>query len=53
MQAWQIILVAFFVLLPVVLMLDFWPDDERLTSRGQPLERRWRRQIDHRPPPDG
>lgn len=45
MQAWQIILLVFFVLLPFVLMLDFWPHDERLTSQGRPLPRAWRRQL--------
>lgn len=44
MEAWQIIVGAFFVLLPIVLMLDFW-GDERLTYRGRPIARDWRRQI--------
>lgn len=39
---WQIILLAFFVLLPTVLMFDFW-GDERLTSRGRPVPRSWPR----------
>ncbi|MBW3658151.1 MAG: hypothetical protein KY457_05900 [Actinobacteria bacterium] len=43
MEAWQLILGGFFVLLPVVLMLDYW-GDERLTFRGRPIERDWRRQ---------
>lgn len=46
MEAWQLILGGFFVLLPIVLMLDYW-GDERLTSRGRPLPRPWRRQVHH------
>lgn len=46
MEWWQVILGAFLVLLPVVLMLDFW-GDERLDSRGKPIPREWFRQIDH------
>ena len=38
-------------LLPIVLMLDFW-GDERLTFRGRPIERDWRRQIHHAPSTD-
>lgn len=51
MEAWQIVVGAFFVLLPVVLMLDFW-GDERVTGRGRPIDREWRRQVVHRPDPD-
>lgn len=51
MELWQIIVGAFFVLLPIVLMLDFW-GDERLTFRGRPIERDWRRQIHHAPSTD-
>ena len=36
----MIILGAFFVLLPVMLMVDFW-GDERLTARGRPVSRPW------------
>lgn len=46
MQTWQIVLFAFFVLLPFALMLDFWPDRERVDYNGRPLPRPWKRQID-------
>lgn len=42
MQSWQIVLGLFFALLPMVLMRSFW-GDERLTARGSPVERPWRR----------
>lgn len=42
MDIWQIVLVGFVVLLPVTLMLDFWPHRERLDARGRPLPRDWR-----------
>ncbi len=48
MSAWQIILLAFLVLLPLVLMADFW-GDERVSFRGRPVSRTWKRQI--KPPP--
>ena len=41
MESWQLILGGFFILLPVVLMLDYW-GDERLTFRGRPIQRDWR-----------
>jgi hypothetical protein len=41
-QAWQIVLGLFFVLLPMVLMLDFW-GDERVSARGVPVRREWPR----------
>lgn len=40
MAGWQYVLGAFFVLLPMVLMLDFW-GDERVDSRGKPIRRPW------------
>jgi hypothetical protein len=43
-EAWQWILLVFFFLLPLVLMVDFW-GDERVTFRGRPVQRDWRRQI--------
>lgn len=46
MQFWQYILLAFLFLLPMVLMIDYW-GDERLTFRGRPIRRSWRRQVDH------
>jgi hypothetical protein len=51
MEAWQIILLVFLVLLPMVLMIDYW-GDERLTFRGRPLPRPWRRQVTHHDPAD-
>lgn len=41
-EAWQIIILAFLVLLPIALMVDYWPNRERLTARGAPLPRDWR-----------
>lgn len=38
----MLVFLLFFLLLPVVLMLDFW-GDERLTADGRPLPRRWQR----------
>lgn len=49
MESWQWILFGFLVLLPMMLMLDYW-GNERLTFRGTPVERDWERQIDHEPP---
>ena len=49
MEMWQIGLMAFFVLLPLALLGDFWPDKERSNFVGKPLEREWKRQIDHPP----
>lgn len=51
MQAWQIILLVFFFLLPMVLMVDFW-GEERLTFRGRPVTRPWRRQLEPPHHPD-
>ncbi len=48
MASWQIVLLVFVFLLPMVLMLDFW-GDERLTFRGKPIVRPWRRQVEHAP----
>ncbi len=45
-QTWQIVLFAFFVLLPFALMLDFWPNRERVDYNGKPLPRTWKRQVD-------
>jgi hypothetical protein len=41
-DAWQIILLVFFALLPIVLMLDFW-GEERCDARGVPKARPWPR----------
>ncbi|MDP9021145.1 MAG: hypothetical protein M3N57_00290 [Actinomycetota bacterium] len=47
MEAWQYVLAAGFVLLPVVLMVVMW-GQERLTARGRPVRRSWPREIRHR-----
>lgn len=46
MHSWQLILLVFFILLPMVLMIDYW-GDERLTFRGKPIRRPWVRQVEH------
>lgn len=46
MELWQIIGLAVVVLLPFALLLDLHPQRERLTARGAPLPREWRRQIE-------
>jgi hypothetical protein len=51
MEIWQIIVMAFLVLLPLALMLDYWPGRERLDARGAPLDRSWRPKPP--PPPSG
>lgn len=50
-EFWQVgvFLFALLLLLPLALMLDFWPDRERLTFRGSPASREWIRQIHHEP----
>ena len=53
MQTWQIVLFAFFVLLPFALMLDFWPDRERLDYTGRPFRRAWKRQVEPAAAHDG
>ncbi len=52
MATWQIVFLAFVVLLPVALLADLYPDRERLSSRGRPLDRGWIRQIQHAPERD-
>jgi hypothetical protein len=49
---WQIVLFAFFVLLPFALLYDFWPDRDRLDAQGRPLPRDWDPQIVHPPRAD-
>lgn len=44
MELWQIVLLAFLFLLPMVLMLDYW-GSERVDFRGRPLPRPWQRQT--------
>lgn len=46
MEAWQIIIAVFLIVLPLGLMVDFW-GDERLTFRGRPITRPWRSQVTH------
>lgn len=41
MATWQIVLFAFFVLLPFALLYDFWPDRDRVDYRGRPVQRDW------------
>lgn len=52
MEAWQYVLLTVFVLLPFALLLGFWPDRDRLTARGAPVERDWIRQVGHPPHDD-
>jgi hypothetical protein len=53
METWQIVLFIFFVLLPFALMLDFWPNRERVGFNGAPLPRTWKRQVDATAAHDG
>lgn len=46
LEAWQIILAIFVILLPMVLMVDYW-GDERMTFRGRPILRPWQPQVEH------
>ena len=51
MDAWQIFILVFSVILPIALLgaREPWADD-RLTFRGQPTQRDWKRQVE---PPTG
>ena len=51
MATWQIVVALFFVLLPLMLMVDFW-GDERVTARGRPVKRSWYRQGERDPLPE-
>jgi hypothetical protein len=51
-EIWQLVLLAFFVLLPMTLLVGFWPERERLSSAGAPIDRTWKRQIVHEPAED-
>lgn len=42
MDAWQVIVFAFVVLVPFALLVDFWPRRERCDAQGRPLPRDWR-----------
>jgi hypothetical protein len=52
LELWQIVVFAFIALLPLALMVDFWPHRERLDYRGRPLARGWERQVDPTLPSD-
>jgi len=45
-ELWQVVLFVGLALAPVVLMVDFWPERERVDYRGRPLPRPWLRQVD-------
>lgn len=40
-MAWQLVVAAFLVLLPVTLLLDLHPHRERCDAAGRPLRRDW------------
>jgi hypothetical protein len=42
MAAWQVVLIAAVVLLPLLLLLAQHPAGERLSARGLPMARTWR-----------
>jgi hypothetical protein len=46
-EPWQIFILVFVVVLPLMLLTarERW-DDDRLTFRGRPTQRDWRRQVD-------
>lgn len=52
MEAWEFVLLAVFVALPLVLLPGFHGHRERLTARGAPLPRDWRPAAEHRPSED-
>lgn len=47
MEAWQIFILVFSTIVPIVLLgaREKWADD-RLTFRGRPTQRDWRRQVE-------
>lgn len=51
MEPWNIALLVFFLVLPVLLSIATW-GSERLTFRGRPVERDWEPQITHAPQDD-
>lgn len=51
MQLWQVVVLAFVVVLPMALMVDFW-GDQRLSFRGRPGRRSWRPTPRPLPDPD-
>lgn len=52
MEFWQVSFLTFVVVLPLALLFSFWPENDRLTSKGRPVERDWIRQIEHEPAGD-
>lgn len=42
MAAWQVVLIAVVVLLPLLLLVGQHPARERLSTRGEPMSRAWR-----------
>ncbi len=46
MAAWQIVVLAVLVLLPLLLLAGFHPKRERLSGGGAPIERGWDRQLE-------
>jgi len=53
MAAWQAVLIAVVVLLPLVLLLGHHPARERLSTRGVPMARAWRPSTPEAPADDG
>lgn len=53
MEAWQVFILVFSTIVPVVLLgaREPWRDDQ-LTFRGRPTERDWRPQVRHPEPAD-
>jgi hypothetical protein len=51
MAAWQVVLIAALVLLPLLLLLVQHPARERLSTRGVPMARSWR-PVPPAPPAD-
>lgn len=47
MEAWQIFIVVFSVIVPFVLLgaREPWADD-KLTFRGRPMQRDWKKQVE-------
>lgn len=53
MDEWQIFILVFSIVLPLMLLGARGPwHDDRLTFRGRPTERDWRPQVDRAPSDD-
>jgi hypothetical protein len=53
MEPWQVFLLVFMIALPMALAMPLTRSgDDKLTFRGRPTEREWRRQIEHDPDAD-